>query len=68
VNLKIFGHPLNWVIVTVVVLVGAYFWMHIHAGTKQVAGAVKAKMGGQQSNSQGPDMNGGTWAANMNGN
>ena len=40
-NTKILGHPLNWVIVTALVVVGAIFWFHVAAGVN----AMKAQTG-----------------------
>lgn len=40
--MKIMKHPLNWVIVTFVVLLGAFYIHHVNMATSAVVGKVKA--------------------------
>ena len=54
-NLRILGHPLNWLIVVLVAVVGGYFWMHVTRGAQLVANGATAGRLATGSNNNLPD-------------
>ena len=43
INVRIMGHPINWLIVVAVAALGGIFLLHMVEGGKQVSGAVRKK-------------------------